>query len=85
MSLVVGVISLLSSFTYGLFILINKLIYSNNIIEGWTSLVLLIIFFGGIQLITIGILGIYIGKNFTESKNRPRYIVNESKGFKNDF
>jgi polyisoprenyl-phosphate glycosyltransferase len=85
LSLVVGVIALLSSFTYGLFILINKLIYSNNIIEGWTSVVLLVIFFGGLQLITIGILGIYIGKNFTESKNRPRYIVNESKGFKNDF
>ena len=56
------------------------MLYSDTVIEGWTSVVLLVIFFGGIQLITVGILGIYVGKNFIESKRRPRYIVNEFGG-----
>ena len=64
-----------------MFILINKIFFSGIIIEGWTSIVILVIFFGGVQLITIGILGIYIVKNFIESKRRPRYIVNELGGF----
>lgn len=77
-SLYAGLISVLGSFTYAVYILINKLYFSMSATEGWTSVVLLIIFFGGIQLITVGILGIYVGKNFIESKRRPRYIVNES-------
>ena len=54
---------------------------TNMFIDGWTSVVLLIIFFGGVQLVTVGILGIYIGKNFIEAKRRPRYIVNDFGGF----
>lgn len=53
------------------------MLFADVAISGWTSAVLLIIFFGGIQLITVGILGIYVGKNFIEAKKRPRYIVNE--------
>lgn len=42
---------------------------------GWSSLLLTIVFFGGVQMILIGILGIYIGKLFMQSKNRPTYII----------
>ena len=51
-----------------------------NAIIGWTSLVCIICFIGGIQLLSIGILGEYIGKIYMETKNRPRYILSEKVG-----
>jgi dolichol-phosphate mannosyltransferase len=48
---------------------------------GWTSLFVLITFFGGIQLITIGIIGAYVGNLFEEIKNRPEYIIKDKKNF----
>lgn len=80
-SLYVGLISVVSSFIYAFYIIINKIIFNNISIDGWTSVVILIIFFGGIQLITVGILGIYVGKTFIEAKKRPRYLVDEFGGF----
>ena len=50
---------------------------------GYASLLVVILFLGGIQLIFIGILGTYIGKNYIETKNRPIYIEKETKGFDN--
>jgi len=85
LSLYLGLISVVSTSSYGVFILINKILFADTVVDGWTSMVLLLIFFGGVQLITVGILGIYIGKNFIESKKRPRYIINEFGGLKNDF
>lgn len=46
-------------------------------VSGWTSLFISLYFIGGIQLLSIGILGEYIGKIYKESKHRPRYIVEE--------
>ena len=80
LSLYMGLVSVISAFVFGLFILINKLFFVQSVLEGWTSVTLLVIFFGGVQLITVGILGIYVGKNFIETKRRPRYIVNEFGG-----
>jgi glycosyltransferase involved in cell wall biosynthesis len=48
-------------------------------ISGWASLIMTIVFFGGVQLIILGILGIYIGKMFTQLKNRPNYIIRSKK------
>jgi dolichol-phosphate mannosyltransferase len=45
--------------------------------SGWTSLMIAIIFFGGVQLLTIGVLGQYIGILFDEVKERPEYIIEE--------
>lgn len=49
-------------------------------ISGWASLIMTVVFFGGVQLIILGIIGIYIGKIFKEAKNRPNYII-RSKNF----
>lgn len=49
--------------------------HTGHTMAGWGSILLTIVFFGGIQLIMIGLLGIYIGKLFVQSKNRPNYIV----------
>ena len=45
--------------------------------DGWASLACIILFIGGIQLISLGVLGEYIGKIYLESKHRPRYIISE--------
>ena len=47
-------------------------------ISGWTSLIVTISFFGGLQLMILGIIGIYLGKLFMQSKHRPLYITKES-------
>jgi len=47
-------------------------------ISGWTSVIVTIVFFGGLQLMILGIIGIYLGKLFMQNKNRPVYIVKES-------
>jgi len=57
-----------------IYILIGKLVYG-HLIEGWTSMMISIWFLGGVQLLSIGIIGEYIGKTYMESKRRPRYNI----------
>ena len=52
--------------------------FNGHTVDGWTSLIVTIVFFGGLQLMILGIIGIYIGKIFQQSKNRPHYIIKES-------
>jgi polyisoprenyl-phosphate glycosyltransferase len=47
-------------------------------ISGWASVIVTITFFGGLQLLILGVIGIYIGRMFIQIKNRPMYIVKES-------
>lgn len=61
--------------------LIEKLLHPERFTVGWTGLFTAIIFLGGIQLITIGILGEYIGKIYEEIKQRPRYLIKEKINF----
>lgn len=44
-------------------------------VSGWASTIMTIVFFGGLQLIILGIIGIYVGKMFMQGKNRPNYII----------
>ncbi len=59
----------------------GKMLNPQAVVSGWTSVVLTIIYFGGVQLLTIGILGHYIGSLFDEVKQRPEYIVAEETNF----
>lgn len=56
-----------------IYILISK--FFGNSVSGWSSTLISIWFLGGVQLIAIGILGEYIGKIYTETKDRPKYII----------
>ena len=51
--------------------------FLHNSITGWASTVSIICFIGGIQLISLGVIGEYIGKMYMETKSRPRYIISE--------
>lgn len=67
-------ITVVSSLLIALLVL-HKFFNPATIIEGWTSLVLVVLFFGGVQLITIGLLGLYVGRIYREVKRRPLYVV----------
>lgn len=62
------------SFCYGLYILIRAALYGVPIM-GWSSLIVSLYFIGGIVISILGIIGIYLGKTFDESKKRPLYVV----------
>ena len=49
--------------------------YTGKEVAGWASVIMTIVFFGGVQLMILGIIGIYIGKLFMQSKQRPTYII----------
>ena len=53
--------------------------YKGYAISGWSSTIATIAFFGGVQLIVLGIIGLYLGKIFIQTKSRPQYIINDSK------
>jgi dolichol-phosphate mannosyltransferase len=52
--------------------------YTGSQVPGWASVIATIVFFGGLNLMILGIIGIYLSKLFTQSKNRPHYIIKES-------
>ena len=76
LSLWAGSVSFLASILGILFIIIRKLTIGGSV-SGWASLVCIILFIGGIQLLALGIIGKYISKIFLETKKRPVYIVKE--------
>lgn len=81
LSVSLGSLAFLIGIVYALWVWLGHLFGFTNVITGWSSTVILIIFFGGVQLITIGVLGQYIGVLFDEVKSRPEYIVDEKINF----
>jgi dolichol-phosphate mannosyltransferase len=57
-------------------------LFTNDWVKGWASLFTAVLFIGGVQLITLGIIGEYIGRIYAEVKRRPLYVVDERLGFK---
>jgi len=75
----IGIIVSLFAFAYMVFVLVKALLYGDPV-AGYPTLITVILFIGGVQLLTIGIIGEYLAKVFVEVKNRPVYFVREYKG-----
>ncbi len=72
-----GVLASLFAFSYGLWV-IGKALWLGNSVPGYPSLMAVILFLGGVQLLALGVLGEYIGRIYTESKQRPMYLIAET-------
>lgn len=77
---VVGILFALLGFLYAFFIIVNRLLFATPI-EGWSSLMVIILVVSGVQMLMLGILGEYLWRNFDESRKRPPFIISESIGF----
>ena len=75
-STILGVLFSFISFMYALYALYIK-IFTKASILGWTSIMISVLFIGGVQLICIGMIGEYLGKMFIETKERPNYVIRE--------
>lgn len=77
-----GFIISIISFIYGIYIAV-KVIFYGSPVTGWSSLIVSLYFLGGIIICILGILGVYLGKTFDETKKRPLYLVrNATSSFK---
>ena len=80
-SSIFGFIVSILAFVYMAFFLVKTWIFGDPV-QGFPTLITVILFLGGVQLIAIGILGEYIARIFNETKNRPTYIAREHNGKK---
>ena len=79
-SLYMGLFAISLSCLYAVWVLYEA-IFIGSPVQGWPSTMLMILFLGGVQLLSIGLLGIYISKIFLETKKRPNYLPAETEGF----
>ena len=77
-STIMGILFSIISFIVILFIIVRTLLFGDPV-SGWPSTISIILFIGGVQLFTIGILGQYLAKTYIEVKKRPKYIIKEYK------
>ncbi|KZL93989.1 glycosyltransferase family 2 protein [Clostridium magnum] len=80
LAIIIGFSISIFSFLY-LIVIVFKKLFVNDAIHGWTSIVALSLFFNGLVLIMLGIIGEYIGRIYDEVKGRPLYIIDEKVGF----
>lgn len=76
----VGLLVAIPSFFYASFLVIRTLIYGIDF-PGYASIMVAVLFLGGVQLVSLGVLGEYLGRVYEEVKGRPLYLVRESYGF----
>jgi len=79
----IGGFGALVTIAYALFIVTRTLIYGVDI-PGYASLLVAVLFFGSLQLISVGMLGEYIGRIYMETKHRPLYLIRKHYGVKNE-
>lgn len=74
----VGVLTALVAFGWGVWIVARTLLWGDPV-QGWPSLMTVVLFLGGVQLVALGIIGEYLGRLYVEVKQRPLYLVSEAR------
>jgi len=75
----VGILAALAAFLFGLWVL-GKALWFGDPVPGYPSLMVVVLFLGGIQLMALGIIGEYLGRLYMEAKQRPLYLIDEYHG-----
>lgn len=75
----IGMIMSVFGFIYGAFAIYSR-VFTGYVVEGWTSVIVTVLFLGGINLIILGIQGTYMARIYNEVKGRPRYLVRRAYG-----
>lgn len=83
MASIAGIMSFMAAVFAMIFIIIRRLVFGDPV-AGWASTVVIILFIGGIQLLSIGVLGLYMSKIYLESKKRPIYIIDKTNIIENN-
>lgn len=83
-SSIIGIIISFATFVYMIYVLFRSIIYGDPV-QGYPTLMIIILFLGGVQLLSLGIIGEYLGRIFHETKNRPPYFVQSYNGQKIHF
>ncbi len=79
-----GMLVTLFALLWGIWLIVGKLAGGGPSVPGWTSTIVAVLFMGGVQLVSVGVLGAYIGRIFYETKRRPLYFVSERIGAAED-
>jgi glycosyltransferase involved in cell wall biosynthesis len=74
----IGVMASLLAFLYGIWVFSKALLFGDPV-HGYPSLMVVILFMGGVQMLALGVIGEYLGRNYAESKQRPIYFVEEKR------
>ncbi len=80
----IGVITAALGFLYGLFIIINKLFIHTSIMAGYSSIMAVMLFIGGIIMIMLGMIGEYLGRIYISINSSPQFVIKETVNFEND-
>jgi dolichol-phosphate mannosyltransferase len=75
---VIGISLGIGAFLYGLYIIISRVFFGSIDVEGWSALMVVLLFVSSFQMIAIGILGEYVWRGLDASRKRPLYIVEET-------
>lgn len=81
LAITLGFIAVMVELVLAVWFTLGKIYGFSNAETGWTSIMTSVIFFGGVQLLTVGVLGQYVGILFDEVKGRPEYIIDETRNF----
>lgn len=73
-----GLISIFLSFIILIYALLSFMFNWNNVTSGWTSIMVAVTFFAGVQLLSLWVISEYIGRIYDETKSRPQYIINKT-------
>lgn len=79
LALWLGAIVSLGAITYGIYIL-GMALFTDRLVDGWASTIVILSFLSGMNLLITGVIGLYVGRIHTESKERPLYFISESIG-----
>jgi len=79
-----GLLTATIGFTYGIYVILRRLILEPYVAMGWSSIMAAILFVGGMIMLMLGLIGEYVGRAYIYINKSPQYVVRERFGFEDD-